>query len=84
MTLAKSIYEDLVNRNPENHAYYEKLVEASEAKSIDEKLAIFETYREKFPRAAAPKRLPLNIATGQYFWQPSLKFWAIPLFHFSN
>lgn len=67
VTLAKSIFEDLVNRNPENHAYYEKLLEASEAKTAEEKLSLFEKYREKFPRAAAPKRLPLNIATGDAF-----------------
>ena len=46
VTLAKSIFEDLVNRNPENHSFYEKLLEASEAKTAEEKLALFAKYRE--------------------------------------
>jgi len=61
---AESIYVDLLKRNPENHDYYKQLEVAREAQSQEEKLAIYLEYQEKFPRAQAPKRLPLSFLQG--------------------
>ena len=62
---AADIYRGLVQRNPENHAYYTQLAEASGANSEEDKLAMYAEYREKFPKAQAPRRLPLNDAHGK-------------------
>eukprot|EP00092_Neocalanus_flemingeri_P020760 GFUD01022495.1.p1 GENE.GFUD01022495.1~~GFUD01022495.1.p1 ORF type:complete len:866 (+),score=259.44 GFUD01022495.1:65-2662(+) len=61
---AESLYVELLKRNPENHEYYKQLEVAREANTSEEKLAIYVEYQEKFPRAQAPKRLPLNFLTG--------------------
>jgi len=53
-----------LKRNPENHEYYKQLEVARDASTIEDKLAIYIEYQEKFPRAQAPKRLPLNFLTG--------------------
>jgi len=62
---AEKIYEVLLKRNPENHDYYRQLEAARSAASLEERLAIYQEYQEKFPRAQAPKRIPLNFSTGQ-------------------
>lgn len=36
-------------------------------KSEEDRLEMYAKYREQFPRAQAPQRLPLNIATGEKF-----------------
>ena len=64
---AESLYVELLKRNPENHEYYKQLEVARNASSIDEKFAIYVEYQEKFPRAQAPKRLPLNFLIGAEF-----------------
>merc|ERR1719346_831732 len=64
---AESLYIELLKRNPENHEYYKQLEVARNASSIDEKFAIYVEYQEKFPRAQAPKRLPLNFLIGAEF-----------------
>ena len=61
---AELIYVELLKRNPENHEYYKQLEVAREASTTENKLAIYIEYQEKFPRAQAPKRLPLNFLTG--------------------
>ena len=61
---AESVYVELLKRNPENHEYYKQLEVAREAKTSEERLAVYIEYQEKFPRAQAPKRLPLNFLTG--------------------
>jgi len=61
---ANDVFVDLLKRNPENHEYYKQLEIAREANTSDEKLAIYVEYQEKFPRAQAPKRLPLNFLDG--------------------
>merc|ERR1719323_112189 len=58
------LYMDLLKRNPENHDYYRQLEAARAAESPEAKLAIYTEYQEKFPRAQAPKRLPLNFLSG--------------------
>ncbi|XP_014681955.1 PREDICTED: N-alpha-acetyltransferase 15, NatA auxiliary subunit-like [Priapulus caudatus] len=62
-------YLDLLNRNPENWAYYKGLEKARRASTEEERLAIYEEQAEKFPKAHAPKRLPLNFLTGDTFRQ---------------
>lgn len=64
---AVSIYESLIKRNPENVQYYEKYFEAKDVKSEKEKLESFKKFRELYPQALCPRRLPLNSATGEDF-----------------
>ncbi|XP_049765257.1 N-alpha-acetyltransferase 15, NatA auxiliary subunit [Schistocerca serialis cubense] len=64
---AESIYKQLLMRNPENTSYYMKLQEAQQLKDPDDILRMFAGYQELFPRAQAPKRLPLNYASGSTF-----------------
>lgn len=61
---AEGLYVDLLKRNPENHEYYRQLEVAREAVTPEAKLEIYTEYQEKFPRAQAPKRLPLNFLSG--------------------
>nr|CAD7258042.1 unnamed protein product [Timema shepardi] len=64
---AERVYKELLLRNPENTLYYDKLQQAQQLSSTDDKLSMFTLYQELFPRAQAPRRLPLNFASGQ--WQ---------------
>jgi len=64
---AETLYVELLKRNPENHEYYKQLEVARNAKTMDERFAIYVEYQEKFPKAQAPKRLPLNFLTGPEF-----------------
>jgi len=61
---AEELYVELLKRNPENHDYYRQLEVARSAESAEDKLLIYTEYEEKFPRAQAPKRLPLNFLGG--------------------
>ena len=61
---AEGLYMELLKRNPENHEYYKQLEAAREAVTPEARLAIYTEYQEKFPRAQAPKRLPLNFLSG--------------------
>ena len=62
---AKAIYETLVQRNPENWQHYEGLVKTSRPSNEEERIAIYLDVAEKHPRAAAPKRIAMNFATGK-------------------
>ncbi|TRY74013.1 hypothetical protein TCAL_06697 [Tigriopus californicus] len=64
---AKAIFEELIQRNPENHESYKFLEQASGADTPAKKLAIYVKYRGFYPKAQAPQRLPLNYAEGQEF-----------------
>ncbi|CAB3378713.1 Hypothetical predicted protein [Cloeon dipterum] len=64
---SEEIYRKLLLRNPENTKYYKLLQEALRLTDPEEKLKLFEEYRERFPRAQAPQRLPLALATGDTF-----------------
>jgi len=64
---AAEIFRGLADRNPENHAYYFQLLEATEAKTIEQKLALFDEYKAKFPKAQTPQRLALDVAEGEAF-----------------
>lgn len=61
---AREVYEGLLDRNPENTFYYQQLLEASQLDKVEDKVELFHKYQEKFPRALAPRRLPLNFTSG--------------------
>jgi hypothetical protein len=61
---AELFYRDLLMRNPENTMYYAKLQEAQQLTTESEKLNMFSEFQELFPRALAPRRLPLTFAAG--------------------
>ena len=64
---AEKVYKELLLRNPENTHYYFRLQEAQQLKTPEEILSMFKEYQEMFPRALAPRRLPLNYAGGEQF-----------------
>merc|ERR1712001_10506 len=84
---AELIYLDLIQRNPGNHLYYQKLEIALEAHSVEAKLKMYQELSEKYPKAQTPLRLPLDIAEndafksriGQYM-QKALRKGVPPLF----
>ena len=64
---AAEIFRGLADRNPENHSYYFLLLDAIQAKTVDQKLALYDEYKKKFPKAQTPQRLPLDVAQGDAF-----------------
>jgi len=64
---AEVYYKDLLMRNPENTAYYGKLQEAQQLTTASEKLNMFTEFQELFPRALAPRRLPLTYGVGEFY-----------------
>jgi hypothetical protein len=65
---AELYYKDLLMRNPENTTYYARLQEAQQLTTASEKLNMFSEFQELFPRALAPRRLPLTFATGEFLF----------------
>ena len=65
-TKAADIYKGLIKRNPENHAYYTQLAESMDVKTEESQLAMYAEYRQMFPKAQAPQRLPMNFAHGKW------------------
>ncbi|CAH1778361.1 unnamed protein product [Owenia fusiformis] len=64
---AAELYKKLLERNPENFAYYKGLEDALQIKSVDDRLKIYNDVLETYPRASAPKRLPINFTSGSTF-----------------
>ncbi|XP_059614003.1 N-alpha-acetyltransferase 15, NatA auxiliary subunit [Phlebotomus argentipes] len=65
---AVPIYKELLQRNPENTLYYRKFVEARQLEGDQgEQLEVFRQFQKDFPSAICPKRLPLDVATGEEF-----------------
>ncbi|GLG97471.1 NMDA receptor-regulated protein 1 [Gryllus bimaculatus] len=64
---AERIYKQLLHRNPENTGYYIKLQEALQLETSMDRLRMFDEYQALYPRALAPRRLPLNYAKGDEF-----------------
>lgn len=87
---AERLYQDLIKRNPENHAYYEgieKCLNAQGKLNDETRMEIYSIYRKKYPRNEAPRRLPLNFVSGDIFrmrideyLQTALKKGVPPLF----
>jgi len=63
---AERLYLELLDRNPENWAYYTGLEHAVRPENTELRLKIYEDAKTKFPRALAPKRLPLNFTAGNW------------------
>lgn len=66
---AEAAYSALIERNPENSDYYDGW---SKAKELDGKEGLltkqaYDTWVEKFPRADAPRRRPLDFLEGDEF-----------------
>lgn len=61
------IYEGLIKRNPENSLYYSKFIEAKQANKVEEIIEIYKEFQALYPSAICPKRLPLNVASGDSF-----------------
>lgn len=64
---AAVVYTDLINRNPENWAYYKGLEDSTQPESEETRLKLYTDAEGRFPRASAPKRIPLNFTTGDLF-----------------
>ncbi|XP_047209635.1 N-alpha-acetyltransferase 15, NatA auxiliary subunit a [Girardinichthys multiradiatus] len=64
---ASEIYRRLLERNPENWAYYQGLEKALKPGSIEEHHKIYEESWVTFPRGLVPRRLPLSFLTGEKF-----------------
>ncbi|XP_068907663.1 N-alpha-acetyltransferase 16, NatA auxiliary subunit isoform X2 [Tenebrio molitor] len=60
-------YEELIQRNPENTMYYNKLIEAKNLTKPEDIVNFYLECSEKYPRAMPPRRLPLNYAIGDQF-----------------
>ena len=61
---AERLYRELLDRNPENWAYYTGLEHSVRPATVEDRLKIYEEAAVKFPRSLAPKRLPLNFTAG--------------------
>ncbi|ELU08201.1 hypothetical protein CAPTEDRAFT_222736 [Capitella teleta] len=61
------VYQELLERNPECWSYYHNLEEAVKPATVEERMKLYDDAAEKFPRAQAPRRLPLNFLTGEAF-----------------
>lgn len=66
---AEKVYRVLIDRNQENRAYYAGLVAALRLdESQPQKCCeMYEDISKKYPRADAPRRLPLDILSGDEF-----------------
>jgi hypothetical protein len=64
---AVPIFTDLVRRNPENHAHYRLLETSRKLNSEEERLAFYAEMANTYPRAQAPRRIPLAVARGDDF-----------------
>ncbi|EFA02495.1 N-alpha-acetyltransferase 16, NatA auxiliary subunit isoform X2 [Tribolium castaneum] len=64
---AAKYYEELIQRNPENTMYYNKLIEAKKLTKPEDVVNFYLECSEKYPRAMPPRRLPLNYAVGEQF-----------------
>ncbi len=62
---AEEAFAELIRRNPECHAHYRRMEEAARREGASDKLEMYAGYREKYPRAQAPQRIPLDIAEGE-------------------
>ncbi|XP_041046535.1 N-alpha-acetyltransferase 15, NatA auxiliary subunit a isoform X2 [Cetorhinus maximus] len=64
---AAEVYRRLLERNPENWAYYEGLEKALRPVNVEERLDVYENAWTKYPKGLVPRRLPLNFLSGEKF-----------------
>jgi hypothetical protein len=60
LVAAEVVFRELLRRNPEQHSSYHQLEIAVGAKTVEQKLALYAEFRDKYPRAQTPERLPLD------------------------
>jgi len=61
---AEEVYTGLIDRNTENVKYYKKLEQIFQPSNQEEKLEIYDFIQKRYPRADAPRILPLHFLTG--------------------
>jgi len=68
---ARKAYKALLDRNPEQRAYYTGLEKAMgiEPENRKEAKALYDEYANKFDRSDAPRRIPLDFLDGDEFRQ---------------
>eukprot|EP00731_Ephydatia_muelleri_P031037 Em0022g551a len=66
-TSAELIYRDLIDRNPDNSAYYEQLEKCLKITSAEDRLAFYEKMLEQYPRSHLVKRKMMICASGSKF-----------------
>lgn len=64
---AEKVFKDLLRRNPENNTYYQELEKSMPLENPDDRYNLYMQYSEAYPRAQAPKRIPLSFTTGETF-----------------
>ncbi|WAR00461.1 NAA15-like protein [Mya arenaria] len=69
-----TVYTELVNRNPENWAFYRGLENSLKPENEGVRYKIYTDAQSRFPRASTPKRIPLSFVTGDLFRQLIDKF----------
>jgi len=62
---AEEIYTGLIDRNTENVKYYTKLEQIFQPNNQEERLEIYDFIQHRYPRADAPRILPLQFLTGE-------------------
>ncbi|KAI9815875.1 MAG: hypothetical protein M1832_005185 [Thelocarpon impressellum] len=73
---AEKAYRAMIDRNPENRAYFAGLEQAMGAKEGDRKSmkTMYDEYAEKNPRGDAPRRIPLDFLEGEDFREAADKY----------
>ncbi|XP_055623434.1 N-alpha-acetyltransferase 15, NatA auxiliary subunit [Toxorhynchites rutilus septentrionalis] len=61
------IYQDLIKRNPENSAYYQRYLEAMQITGVSETLEAYKKIQSDYPQSYCAKRLPLDVCEGDTF-----------------
>jgi len=66
---AANAYAALLDRNPDDSAYYDALISSKGLGEGDEAAIkeLYETWATKFPRSDVPRRRPLNFLSGETF-----------------
>lgn len=61
------IYNNLIERNPDNLKYYRILEKYKNLQTTNEKNDFYKSYSTKYPRADLPRKIPLEFFTGDEF-----------------
>ncbi|ESO01348.1 hypothetical protein HELRODRAFT_112750 [Helobdella robusta] len=73
-TESELLYKDLLERNPENVAYYKGLEGSRQPATLDERVQIYRSSVERFPKALTPKKMLLELLQGEDFKSEVDKF----------
>uniref|UniRef100_A0A182J3Q8 N-alpha-acetyltransferase 15, NatA auxiliary subunit n=1 Tax=Anopheles atroparvus TaxID=41427 RepID=A0A182J3Q8_ANOAO len=64
---ALPIFKQLIDRNPDNAAYFRKYMEANKKTDGDDLIQAYRATQTEYPQSFCARRLPLDIATGEQF-----------------